>query len=243
MANLDAASLASPSSTDHPLSPGSTPQGGRRASSAHAYSQNGTIKQDYFGSSSTTTRPSRRRTVVAGASSTGPSTLKPRQKLSPTPSGRSDVLGSFTGDKATPGALLQLDSLTKAEMAVVEERFDLMDDGEIESYLEEYGQYTPGDVLSTPRAARRAREAANTDSPLFPPSPPAEDQLVQPDHPLRILSRAVREMQEAVRRVQAENEKLQEELQRYRPAKAPHAVCSGSAVSSLLVNWLIYRCR
>lgn len=114
--------------------------------------------------------------------------------------------------------MVVLDSLTKAEMAVVEERFDLMDDDELERYLTEYRKHSSGDVLSTPRAARRARNHTETDSPLFPPSPPTEAELVQPDHPLRILSRAVREMQEAVKRVQAENARLQEELQRYRPA-------------------------
>jgi hypothetical protein len=132
----------------------------------------------------------------------------------------------FTGlgiEKGNDATGMVLDSLTRIELAVVEERFDLMSDEEINRFLNEYGKYSSGDVLSTPRAARRARDD-QADSPLFPPSPPSEAQLDQPDHPLRILSRAVREMQEAVKRVQAENVRLQEELQRYRPVKPANAV-------------------
>lgn len=56
-------------------------------------------------------------------------------------------------------------------------------------------------------------------SPLFPPSPPGEScEPVRLEHPLSILSRAIREMREAVGKVEMENERLRREVERYRRA-------------------------
>jgi len=57
-------------------------------------------------------------------------------------------------------------------------------------------------------------------SPLFPPSPPGGRMLCKADHPLRVLSRAVRELQENVRALQLENERLQREVEVGRAVKA-----------------------
>jgi hypothetical protein len=46
------------------------------------------------------------------------------------------------------------------------------------------------------------------DQPLFPPSPPGTIQRETVEHPLRILSRAVRELREAVEKLEQENEAL-----------------------------------
>jgi hypothetical protein len=113
---------------------------------------------------------------------------------------------------------------------VVEMRFDLMSDDELDAYM---GGMGSGGGLSsgldslTPRGTR-SREptvspttpmpmrlpvapimATTVDEPLFPPSPPLPpDQRDAQDHPLRILSRAVRELKEAVEQLEAENERL-----------------------------------
>ena len=116
----------------------------------------------------------------------------------------------------------------------MEMRFDLMSDLELEIYLRHLGgastglsagmdmptpRIPPNRVTSvsptTPRAVPEvsqlgsmAQEDENT-SPLFPPSP--SSRAVQSevfDHPLRVLSRAVRELKEAIERLEEENERL-----------------------------------
>ncbi|WVQ76837.1 hypothetical protein IAR50_006511 [Cryptococcus sp. DSM 104548] len=118
-----------------------------------------------------------------------------------------------------------LDGLDRDELAVVETRFDLMTDEEIRLYLEsqeshadskspvegssvlEFGQLSP----------QEKPDLFGAQSPLFPPSPPCvqTNALVQ-DHPLRILSRAVRELKEVIDRLEEENEELQQVQSRRR---------------------------
>lgn len=125
-----------------------------------------------------------------------------------------------------------VESLRREEIGVVETRFDLMTDEELDAYLGQYGQALSTPSLATPRkppdktvstspttprAPRGAQsvrsKGADVDdedkSPLFPPSPPrhaAKSQVL--DHPLRILSRAIRELQVAVQRLEEENDRL-----------------------------------
>jgi hypothetical protein len=123
-----------------------------------------------------------------------------------------------------------LDSLSKEEMQVVEMRFDLMADDELDAYMRGMGSgggLSQGLDLLTPRGTRSREPTVSpttpmpmrlpvapimtttVDEPLFPPSPPLPpDQRDAQDHPLRILSRAVRELKEAIEQLEAENERL-----------------------------------
>ena len=130
-----------------------------------------------------------------------------------------------------------LDSLSQEEMAVMETRFDLMSPEDIEDYLRCWTQrldttststdlltprVSPGNPHSTspttPKAVRDTRkilslktiERTDADqSPLFPPSPPLHvAKHGHLNHPLRILSLAVKELKEAVQRLEEENDLL-----------------------------------
>ncbi|WVR07341.1 hypothetical protein IAU60_004382 [Kwoniella sp. DSM 27419] len=122
-----------------------------------------------------------------------------------------------------------LDSLSRDDMAVVDTRFDLMSDDELQRYMQEAtASHLPGtgssDGTRTPRTrtdgldgevseddprAQLARTLPRAPSPLFPPSPPSlASQVVPQDHPLRVLSRAVRELREVIDRLEGDNEQL-----------------------------------
>lgn len=128
-----------------------------------------------------------------------------------------------------------VDSLSREEMAIVETRFDLMTDEELEEHLgrsdrpsaatspamelltpQEPPDKGPSTSPTTPKATRdnlslwlTSTGVEDDQSPLFPPSPPSHPaKLVTRDHPLRILSRAIKELKESVQRLEEENERL-----------------------------------
>lgn len=82
-----------------------------------------------------------------------------------------------------------------------------MSDDEIASVLKAYGgKSDPNDTpedLSSPTSL-------DDSGALFPPSPPP---VVRREHPLRVLSRAVRELREVIGRLEDENARLREERQ------------------------------
>lgn len=93
-----------------------------------------------------------------------------------------------------------LDSLGRDEVALVDARFEDMADADIAAFLAPYEK-----GWETYRAKRAEEEEAAAR--LFPPSPPGERR----DHPLKILSRAVRELRESVARLEEDNARLREE--------------------------------
>lgn len=104
-----------------------------------------------------------------------------------------------------------MDSLGRDEIALLDTRFDDMTDEEIARALEPYAGREPA---SPPGSA-------SSDGALFPPSPPP---VVQREHPLRILSRAVRELREVIGRLEEENERLSErEVQVHQAEPVPVA--------------------
>jgi hypothetical protein len=123
-----------------------------------------------------------------------------------------------------------LDSLSKDEVAILDTRFDLMSDDELRIYLEHFGAPPPRDSSTdlptpkvkpgTPPKPHSPALMTGDKTPLFPPSPPSHAthrEVV--DHPLRILSRAVRELREANSRLEEENERLRLHLERERESK------------------------
>ena len=101
---------------------------------------------------------------------------------------------------------------------MVDTDFDGMTEQQLRTYLRSFStSSTPTDIASedvtpaesippTPPIPIQAR--TSDDAPLFPPSPPGTTHREIVDHPLRILSRAVRELREAVEKLQEENEAL-----------------------------------
>lgn len=124
-----------------------------------------------------------------------------------------------------------LQSLSKEELAIIETDFDSMPDNQLQAYLSSFDP-SPKDssnmsndhhnesdsqmeAINIAQAQAQAQAQAPTipgdtelEPPLFPPSPPGETQRELVDHPLRILSRAVRELREVVENLEDENEKL-----------------------------------
>lgn len=117
-----------------------------------------------------------------------------------------------------------MDSLSKDEIGVVETRFDLMRESDLKEYLDAFDFAShPRPSTSTSRPSTPIAEdiskkgledlLGDEDRRLFPPSPPSlATQREVLDHPLKILSRAVRELREAVERLQRENASLREEV-------------------------------
>ncbi|KIR80605.1 hypothetical protein I306_02059 [Cryptococcus gattii EJB2] len=122
-----------------------------------------------------------------------------------------------------------LESLSKDELFIVDTRFDLMSDDELHEYLQNVScapeDPTPHVELSSPvfpangQTSSSAGSSSTTElppsrdtgdkSPLFPPSPPLLQNKAQiTDHPLRVLSRAVRELREVIERLEKENSRL-----------------------------------
>nr|XP_031860049.1 uncharacterized protein CI109_004412 [Kwoniella shandongensis]KAA5527121.1 hypothetical protein CI109_004412 [Kwoniella shandongensis] len=111
-----------------------------------------------------------------------------------------------------------LDSLGRDEIAIVETRFDLMSDEELYQFLQTLPGPSRGLDLPTldqpddQSLPPRAETPQSDKSPLFPPSPPSLASKQEPiDHPLRVLSRAVRELREVIGKLQDENERLRED--------------------------------
>ena len=133
-----------------------------------------------------------------------------------------------------------LDGYTEDEMEIIGTRYDLMDDEELNAVLADRGSSTSDQVdvlaeasdgvLETPKARRTtdntpffsdetetAEEAQDLDPngssapPLFPPSPPPNTRRPLA-HPLRILSRAIRDLEDKVAQLVLDNEALQDQL-------------------------------
>ena len=118
-----------------------------------------------------------------------------------------------------------IQSLNKEELAIIETDFDGMPDDQLQAYVSSF-ESTPNDVDPAPQDFQNGMDSqskadnvmnesspripadSDLDPPLFPPSPPGETQRELVDHPLRILSRAVRELREVVEGLEDENEKL-----------------------------------
>ncbi|CAK9779640.1 TBC-domain-containing protein [Cutaneotrichosporon oleaginosum] len=89
-----------------------------------------------------------------------------------------------------------LDSLARDELALLDTRFEDMPESELATFLSPYE-----------RGWEAYREQEEAEERLFPPSPPAR----QRDHPVKVLSRAVRELREVVARLEDENARLRGE--------------------------------
>ncbi|EIW67400.1 hypothetical protein TREMEDRAFT_11606, partial [Tremella mesenterica DSM 1558] len=118
-------------------------------------------------------------------------------------------------------------SLSKEELVIVNKRFDLMSDLELSEYLSLFGSsqssaqpsasHSPHPSLDpaslTPKNSSQSSPSQIIDdpdskTPLFPPSPPGHVKPEMADHPLRVLSRAIRELQEEIARLEEENQVL-----------------------------------
>ncbi|RXK40181.1 hypothetical protein M231_02455 [Tremella mesenterica] len=118
-------------------------------------------------------------------------------------------------------------SLSKEELVIVNKRFDLMSDLELSEYLSLFGSsqsstqpsasHSPHPLLDpaslTPQNSSQSTPSLIIDDqdsqiPLFPPSPPGHVKPEIADHPLRVLSRAIRELQEEIARLEEDNQAL-----------------------------------
>ncbi|XAO21799.1 hypothetical protein I312_100555 [Cryptococcus bacillisporus CA1280] len=155
------------------------------------------------------------------------STSRPADALLDTPRSHRPSLNGKPSTIAKPWD--HLESLSKDELSIVDTRFDLMSDDELHEYLQNVPcapeDPTPHVELSSPvfpangQTSSSASSSATTElppsrdtgdkSPLFPPSPPLLQNNAQiTDHPLRVLSRAVRELREVIERLEEENLRL-----------------------------------
>ncbi|ODO03174.1 hypothetical protein I350_06019 [Cryptococcus amylolentus CBS 6273] len=127
-----------------------------------------------------------------------------------------------------------LDSLDRNELAVVETRFDLMTDEEIRLYLQSHEDAPdesepPVDVSDSALEfgqlpSQEKPDLFGAQSPLFPPSPPpVRVRALAHDHPLRILSRVVKELKEVIDRLEDENDSLREAQSRKRSSSSKAA--------------------
>ncbi|KIR36411.1 hypothetical protein I352_01360 [Cryptococcus deuterogattii MMRL2647] len=155
------------------------------------------------------------------------STSRPADALLDTPRSHRPSLNGKPSTIAKPWD--HLESLSKDELSIVDTRFDLMSDDELHEYLQNVPcapeDPTPHVELSSPvfpangQTSSSAGSSSTTElppsrdtgdkSPLFPPSPPLLQNNAQiTDHPLRVLSRAVRELREVIERLEEENSRL-----------------------------------
>lgn len=206
---------------DHPLSPSSHPGIHRRISSHVPVSQSG-----YFDDVSEVAEGSRLHRSTNATTEADLLGVGPSRKLGKSLPGKEAVGMQLEKTRSRRSWRVFLHSLSKEELAVIETNFDDMTDDQLRSYVSAFDSplrsthdasdpptlqasiSTPTIALPTPplpipSAARQG------DEPLFPPSPPpGETRPHLVEHPLRILSRAVRELREVVEGLEAENEKL-----------------------------------
>lgn len=238
-----------PLTSDHPLSPSLSRRTlSKRASSFHIHKPTtGDTAEGYFDLETARTR---RHAATISSGVAGTDDLL-GMATGTHASSRIDLFDNVLGARRRSETLSRIDSLSKEEAAVVEMRFDLMSEGEVEMYLRTMCPprsrsgsnsttstssssssspraisslstprlITPTEVISptTPRAQFAKRPFVPTPSssdktPLFPPSPRSK-KARRPDHPLRILSRAVRELRESVEHLEEENARLKHELE------------------------------
>lgn len=118
-----------------------------------------------------------------------------------------------------------LDSLGRDEIALLDARFEDMPDSEIATFLAPYEK--GWDVYRAKRAEQEAEEAR-----LFPPSPPGERR----DHPLKVLSRAVRELREVAGRLEEENARLRMQIDEKERERLPTSRRGSEPVPLPVVN-------
>jgi hypothetical protein len=214
---------------DHPLSPSSRPPVAHRSSKAPSQ------PPSYFDASAgDIPDPTRRKANATEADllGVGPSRRLGTVKAPLLPrNGQDDSLGTSTAvemERSRSGKpwKVYLQSLSKEELAIVETDFEAMSEQELQSYLEAFtppaptlageppsreDDISPLPALSTetpPSDPQHLSPNGGLGQPLFPPSPPGTTRPELVDHPLRILSRAVRELKESVERLEKENERL-----------------------------------
>jgi hypothetical protein len=210
----------STSRNDHPLSPSTRPRASRRAVPTS------TQPPSYFDSYDPATTPVHRGTDLANGNSLLPAGRSRIRGSTNTASVLGDVQASIstTGGtqplSATRPWSSFLQSLSKQELAVVETDFDSMSEEDLITFLhssnpqpaapEDLSIPPASTVISVPPPTLPAPASLqrDVDQPLFPPSPPLTTRADLVDHPLRILSRAVRELRETVEMLEAENLRL-----------------------------------
>jgi hypothetical protein len=168
--------------------------------------------------------PSRRRRSVEPGSRPSAASLFGDEE---TPRRPRRALGSWAG---------YLDSLSRDEIEVLDTPFDVMSDSELLAALRSFGharegrkssrrgsgsptrrdtaRTSNGDSHASPspsptKSALSSTPPQSTAAPLFPPSPPGPA-VAHAEHPLRVLSRAVRELREVIARLEVENARLKD---------------------------------
>ncbi|BEI79922.1 hypothetical protein CcaverHIS002_0104510 [Cutaneotrichosporon cavernicola] len=119
---------------------------------------------------------------------------------------------------ARPRSFHALDSLARDEITLLDTRFEDMPEADLASFL------TPFE-----RGWEAYRPQEQEEEPLFPPSPPA----TQRDHPVKVLSRAVRELREVVARLEQENARLRGEERRTSDTQRIHDSLADALSTSL----------
>jgi len=218
---LSISTPTAPARHDHPLSPSNHP------TLTHRPSPTPNQPPDYFTatSSSSYTPQDRRKANATDADLLG---VGPSRRLAPVKSSSTQpISGSVpppansipmqTSRSKRPWKMF-LQSLSREELAVVDTDFDGMTEQQLQAYLLSFstsstptdipsGDITPADSIP-PTPPIPIQPQPSDDAPLFPPSPPGTTHRDIVDHPLRILSRAVRELREAVEKLEEENEAL-----------------------------------
>ena len=210
-----------PARHDHPLSPSNYPTLTRRpspspnqppdyftAASSSSYSSHDRRKANATDADLLGVGPSRRLAPVKGSST------QPISSSVPPPA---NSLPMQTSRSKRPWKMF-LQSLSREELAVVDTDFDGMTEQQLRAYLRSFSSSsTPTDIASEditpadsipPTPPIPIQPRPSDDAPLFPPSPSGTTHREIVDHPLRILSRAVRELREAVEKLEEENEAL-----------------------------------
>jgi hypothetical protein len=210
-----------PARHDHPLSASNYPTLTRHPSPSPNQ------PPDYFSATSSTSYTShdRRKANATDADLLG---VGPSRRLAPVKGSSSQPLSSSVPPPANSLPMqtsrskrpwkMFLQSLSREELAVVDTDFDGMTEQQLRAYLRSFStSSTPTDIASEdltpedsipPTPPIPIQPRPSDDAPLFPPSPPGTTHREIVDHPLRILSRAVRELREAVEKLEEENEAL-----------------------------------
>jgi hypothetical protein len=222
--------------SDHPLSPHSLPilhgSNPRRSPSLFAVPlPEEAVSSSYFGASSSRGRPE----LDAGPLGEGSSRTSPR-KDGAGKEGQGYGLESLGRDEAEVAKRRYdlMDDEQIREVLIQWERLELGEGGRSDKGVP--ADQTNGTSSAVPipkpiatasgESANRAEILANVEgssppSPLFPPSPPSRDighshpqadGTGRIDHPLRVLARAVLELQDTVERLRKENEALRGEI-------------------------------
>lgn len=97
-----------------------------------------------------------------------------------------------------------LNCLSRDEVDVLDTPYDTMSDTDLEAALRPFAETEDGKRKSS---TRNGVSTTPTATPLFPPSPPGTA-APRAEHPLRVLSRVVRELREVISQLEDENARL-----------------------------------